>query len=428
MKKLLLSIITLCALTQLQGTFISYCFLTKDGKEVLVAGLSHSQQLKEISESDAKKLFATIPFCHEKINCFYEAPDEISIQEKSAVKQSIVLQDVMVTRIEEFKQTAGYQNSLFRFHNFEPRTELCSDNIVDFLEQQLEMVLTDPDDNSNPYDSLRKYKKELRKYDLQTIKHYFDALDNTWEPTIAKWAKQLGEDHPLYNYFIQQQQEFNKSIKQVKNELRSFDQNTKIIVAIVSLLQKEKSKEKVLSRFRELQTLFLKKIDFKYIELGFFVKILKDQEKNPKTMIIAGHAHTQQLTSMLLKSGYSVKTQASVFQNGYIRTTPQFRGVFFNRLLNFVVSKEDRCSEEEIQEMIRNASDEATNSSARHRAPKELTHKKVSTCNTCRKEKTEHQKLQQCSRCKAVSYCSRACQKKDWKQHKTKCKQLAGQE
>jgi hypothetical protein len=34
--------------------------------------------------------------------------------------------------------------------------------------------------------------------------------------------------------------------------------------------------------------------------------------------------------------------------------------------------------------------------------------------------------LQICVRCKLVSYCSRECQKKDWKQHRLECKKFHG--
>ena len=34
---------------------------------------------------------------------------------------------------------------------------------------------------------------------------------------------------------------------------------------------------------------------------------------------------------------------------------------------------------------------------------------------------TEQIKLQACSRCKTVAYCTKACQKKDWSFHKHKC-------
>ena len=49
--------------------------------------------------------------------------------------------------------------------------------------------------------------------------------------------------------------------------------------------------------------------------------------------------------------------------------------------------------------------------------------KKV-TCSVCGSPGPGRLKI--CSRCKSVHYCSRDCQKKDWKQHKGYCKFLAG--
>lgn len=44
--------------------------------------------------------------------------------------------------------------------------------------------------------------------------------------------------------------------------------------------------------------------------------------------------------------------------------------------------------------------------------------KSTAACNTCLKTET---KLLSCSRCKRTSYCSKECQKQDWKEHKKDC-------
>ena len=41
----------------------------------------------------------------------------------------------------------------------------------------------------------------------------------------------------------------------------------------------------------------------------------------------------------------------------------------------------------------------------------------VHACNVCDSETN----LKRCARCKKVAYCSRNCQKKDWKTHREKC-------
>ncbi|GFH52316.1 hypothetical protein CTEN210_08792 [Chaetoceros tenuissimus] len=47
-------------------------------------------------------------------------------------------------------------------------------------------------------------------------------------------------------------------------------------------------------------------------------------------------------------------------------------------------------------------------------------------CLKCgKKEQEDGSKLMKCSRCKSVSYCSRQCQAKDWKEHKTYCEMTA---
>jgi hypothetical protein len=46
------------------------------------------------------------------------------------------------------------------------------------------------------------------------------------------------------------------------------------------------------------------------------------------------------------------------------------------------------------------------------------------SCHACEKEEAEGMKLSFCNSCRSVSYCSRACQRADWKAHKVICKEL----
>jgi len=47
----------------------------------------------------------------------------------------------------------------------------------------------------------------------------------------------------------------------------------------------------------------------------------------------------------------------------------------------------------------------------------------ITSCLVCHKEKKEDGSvLAQCSKCRAAKYCSKACQEKDWKNHKRWCK------
>jgi hypothetical protein len=48
----------------------------------------------------------------------------------------------------------------------------------------------------------------------------------------------------------------------------------------------------------------------------------------------------------------------------------------------------------------------------------------TASCQVCEKGKAEGVKLSFCIACRSVSYCSRACQKADWKAHKVICKKL----
>jgi hypothetical protein len=45
----------------------------------------------------------------------------------------------------------------------------------------------------------------------------------------------------------------------------------------------------------------------------------------------------------------------------------------------------------------------------------------MSSCKVCNKS---NENMQLCSACKSVRYCSRECQKEDWKSHKTSCLEL----
>jgi hypothetical protein len=48
----------------------------------------------------------------------------------------------------------------------------------------------------------------------------------------------------------------------------------------------------------------------------------------------------------------------------------------------------------------------------------------TATCKLCERGEAEGLKLSFCNSCRSVSYCSRACQKADWKAHKVICKEL----
>ena len=49
-------------------------------------------------------------------------------------------------------------------------------------------------------------------------------------------------------------------------------------------------------------------------------------------------------------------------------------------------------------------------------------------CAACEKKKSAELKLQKCSRCTSVRYCSVACQKQDWKAHKPRCQEIAARQ
>jgi hypothetical protein len=60
-----------------------------------------------------------------------------------------------------------------------------------------------------------------------------------------------------------------------------------------------------------------------------------------------------------------------------------------------------------------------------HDAVAEILIKYTACCACCQKRDTAHVKLSACSRCLKTYYCSAACQKQDWKQHKKTCVAVA---
>jgi hypothetical protein len=47
-------------------------------------------------------------------------------------------------------------------------------------------------------------------------------------------------------------------------------------------------------------------------------------------------------------------------------------------------------------------------------------------CSGCHREESGGEKFLSCSRCSIVRYCSRRCQKRDWKRHKLLCHEAGG--
>merc|ERR1712096_65399 len=47
------------------------------------------------------------------------------------------------------------------------------------------------------------------------------------------------------------------------------------------------------------------------------------------------------------------------------------------------------------------------------------------TCSGCGKYEEEDRRFQKCSRCKLAFFCSKTCFKKNWKDHKARCKSVA---
>ena len=48
-------------------------------------------------------------------------------------------------------------------------------------------------------------------------------------------------------------------------------------------------------------------------------------------------------------------------------------------------------------------------------------------CTTCKKGPPEIQNMKNCAKCHKTPYCSRECQKADWKAHKKICSKLAAE-
>ena len=141
----------------------------------------------------------------------------------------------------------------------------------------------------------------------------------------------------------------------------------------------------------------LVEIDTIYADAGFLCKMWQELPKNNSQIFIVGNDHAQALHKHLVQIGFRKTKGKSQTEKLMINGISVKSFSLEPEFVSLVAT----CITTDLFDGIT-----------------------IHSCQTC----NQYKPLQRCSRCKAVSYCSTSCQRKDWKQHKTKCGKLAGQE
>ena len=142
----------------------------------------------------------------------------------------------------------------------------------------------------------------------------------------------------------------------------------------------------LLSRNDLMHRIFLKQTDYLFADVCFFDKILDTlKEGKSPIIVVIGAAHVDPVLEMLTTAGFELLSKNSVIEEnitGYRIKSSESVPQFIEDLVN--VTKKFLTPE----------------------------------CQVCAKEGP----MKSCARCKNALYCSIACQKKAWKQHKEVCK------
>lgn len=378
------------------NAFVSYYLIkTTTGKQILLLGDNHEEQMDFINEKHA--------------NFFLKFID--SFEYANPIQTLIECGSEAASTFETGKQTDfPLANTFFCFakYNFLKKFQSKKINLncvlFDPREIELDVVtncFTQSEDWLNsmrrngliefPLQDLKNTQEKIRKKARArcTMADYLRLL-NGHVDKISKVIEKYKDNEKLFNYLKDRLVEFINAKNQIEEIFKASDHNELLPILILDQFSKCKTVRDANNKLSDLLKIYRDPIEFNYCDIFFLDRMLNLLANDNHIIFLAGDAHIQNMLRAFSAIGCTiVKSQELIMQiNGLKAIRVNDAMPFLNNLLNAT------------KQFI---ADRVTGHAA--------------GCGTC--GKTENLKL--CSKCKSIKYCSRECQIKDWRNHKLNC-------
>ncbi len=204
---------------------------------------------------------------------------------------------------------------------------------------------------------------------------------------IRTWLQSYAPSTPQHQLFERLLQRYLASQQQLNNLFAGLNPDMPFQLAYLEIFERCQSCSELKVKVRQTTSLIMSGIDYAFADAGFLHKLLK-QVPGSKTVLIAGDDHRVAIKGYLQEMGFEVRDDVATIESiDGIAYGERHMPEFGKRLQDALL-------------LLANADG-------------------TPICYSCQKVP---QKLMHCSRCKLVSYCSIACQRKDWQTHKPWCK------
>lgn len=372
-------------------SFVSYYFLTKDDKSILLLGDYHSG-IDEINELHAKSFINTLNNLGTKfdINKFDKIPFIVELHESIIRKMSESKSCVVAKTFSCFIQyiSQNKNKTIIDFDYYDPRSEQESDIINDVL-RNFEKYINE-NNHQTKYAEFIDRLQEARYGSSVTVGSYLKSLDLGLQ-MLRNWAEKYRED--IFGHEFQNAIEtIEESIEQAKEYFKNEELSTPLAITLINIISLEENLKGALDKYSKLINLLLVKLDYVIADLGFLDSILENQQKHNKLLFLGGNAHVEFLANVLQKNGYVLKDKENALRCNVTKIDLD--------ILDKIPETLDICLKIFLDPTSPNQD------------------QLLKKCFWCQKEDN----LSACARCKNAFYCSRECQKSHWLWHKNICK------
>ncbi len=375
--------------------FVSCCILEKDGKKIVILGTQKTEQPLEWAQN---QLF--LQFINNygrkpnasKITILLNSPSYFTAYESGHSHKPTNLTDLLE------KKKYEQPNGKIKIRHFEPRIEKETGAVPTFLRDSIPRIAHMPKDKDFKAILLEINSTYLLDRNV-TVGSYLKTLNDWHQRIITKWVPQI-KDSQAKAIFAQLVKNFEISLSWAKGQFTSHtDKN--LIDTLLSSLQQTKSQEPCLTLLKDYTQYLLCGLDYTYVQLGLIYNTLVQKSKQDIQFIITDQNQCSLLVGFFESHNYDKKTESVTdLKKKQHQITCGFSSHNIKEIHN-VLYPNNPYTYKQFRQL----------------------HINLNLC-VCG-NKTN---LRKCSNCKKITYCSVACQKKDWKLHKPECKKLSGQE